>query len=58
MSSMDKKDDRISLRINRRLKRKMQKYCTRHGVDMSEIVTRVFERLVRKEEERNAQCPT
>lgn len=52
MSSMDKKDDRLSLRINRRLKKKMQKYCVRHGVDMSEIVTRLFERLVAKEEER------
>lgn len=52
MSSTARKDDRLSLRVNGRLKRNVQKYCIKHGVDMSDLVTRFFERIVKNEEDR------
>lgn len=53
---VDRKDERLGLRINGKLKRKIQRYCVKHGVDMSDLVTRLFERLVAKEEERSKKC--
>lgn len=56
MSTSGTKNDRLSLRINGRLKRRIQKYCEVHGVDMSELVTRFFENLVVKEQERKGKA--
>lgn len=46
------KDDRLGLRINGQLKKDVQDYCSVHDVDMSELVTRFFEKLIAKEEAR------
>jgi antitoxin component of RelBE/YafQ-DinJ toxin-antitoxin module len=53
---MERKDDRLSLRVNSKLKKKVQRYCVAHGVDMSDLVTRFFERVVAKEAERRKKC--
>lgn len=52
MASDKKKDDRLSLRVNGKLKREVQKYCASRSVDMSELVTRFFERIVANERDR------
>lgn len=55
MSTTAPKDDRLNLRINKKLKKQVQKYCGDKGLDMSEVVTRFFERLIQREEERKKQ---
>lgn len=46
------KDERLSLRINGKLKKKMLKYCDTHSTDMSDLVDQFFRRLVAREAER------
>lgn len=48
----DRKDDRLNLRINRVLKLEIQSYCERRDMDMSDLVTRFFERIARHERAR------
>jgi antitoxin component of RelBE/YafQ-DinJ toxin-antitoxin module len=48
----DKKDDRIYLRINKNLKREVQEYCDARSIDMSDLVTRFFTRVVANENAR------
>lgn len=55
MSTTVPKDDRLNLRVNKKLKKQVQKYCGDKGLDMSEVVTRFFERLIQREEERKKQ---
>jgi antitoxin component of RelBE/YafQ-DinJ toxin-antitoxin module len=50
--STEAKDDRLNLRISQALKREVQAYCLHHGIDMSELVTRFFQRIVRNERSR------
>jgi antitoxin component of RelBE/YafQ-DinJ toxin-antitoxin module len=49
---MDTKDDRVHLRINSTLKREVQAYCARRGIEMSDLVTRFFVRVVHNDKER------
>ena len=49
---MEAKDGRVNLRINSELKREVQAYCTTHKIDMSELLTRFFTRIVRNERSR------
>jgi len=55
MSTMAPKDDRISLRINGELKKRVQAYCGSKNLEVSEVVTRFFERLIQREDERKKQ---
>lgn len=52
-----KKDDRLSLRVNGKLKREVQKYCASRELDISELTTRFFERIVVNEKERKKATP-
>jgi len=49
---MDRKDDRINLRINGKLKLDVQRYCDKREIDMSDLVTRFFRRVIHNEETR------
>lgn len=51
---MGTKDDRLSLRIPSVLKQQVKRYCAVHSIDMSELVTRFFSRLVAREAARIA----
>ena len=44
-----KKDDRVYLRINSDLKVQIQAYCDRRGLDLSDLTTRFFTKLVELE---------
>lgn len=48
----DRKDDRLNLRINRKLKQDVQEYCDRRGIEVSELLTRFFKRIVQNERHR------
>lgn len=49
---MARKEARLNLRVEEELKTKVQEYCDRRGIAMSELVTRFFARVVRNEEAR------
>lgn len=53
-SSVAKKDDRLNLRVSGELKAEVQAYCAVRGIDMSELVTRFFLRIVANEKARKA----
>jgi antitoxin component of RelBE/YafQ-DinJ toxin-antitoxin module len=55
---MDIKDDRMHLRINGKLKQDVQAYCVRRGIEVSDLVTRFFQRIVSNEKERRKPKPT
>lgn len=50
MSSI--KDERLHLRVNGEVKKKVQQYCEKYSMDMSDLVTRFFLKIIAKEEER------
>ena len=47
-----KKDDRLNLRISSGLKQEVQHYCEARGIDVSDLVTRFFLRVVANERTR------
>lgn len=49
---MDKKDARLNLRINSDLKKSIQLYCEKRGIELSELTTRFFSLLIAKEKKR------
>jgi len=53
-SQATKKDERLNLRINGALKAEVQAYCKARDVDMSDLVTRFFQRIVANERARRA----
>lgn len=51
MGTNKNRTDRLYLRIKPELKDKMQAYCKRNHMVLSDVVTRFFVRLLQKEQE-------
>lgn len=47
-----KKDERLHLRMTKALKQKVVAYCQKYNVDMSDLATAFFTRIVQNEERR------
>ena len=45
------KDDRVYIRINSKLKKRMEAYAKRHNTSLSAISTRFYENLLKHEDE-------
>ena len=53
MSPIDDKDERISLRINSKLKEEMQRWAASKGLTLSSVVTRFFRNVLAHERNPN-----
>lgn len=55
MSNTAPKDERLYIRVNGKLKKSVQEYCAVNGVELTDLVTRFFEKIVEKERKRKSR---